>query len=144
MILIISLESNNAEFTKGGYSLPTALIKALGKPIVFWLVENLIKCRPDDLETVLIAFPEDYLPYRLEDLLRKKFPTVPLAFICLRHSTRGALDTVSQALNYFVDVRDQPVVFLESSSHFYSCNVLSKWNRSNQICTFREESGCTE
>lgn len=139
MIIVIPLGGTGERFKDLGYSTPKGLIKALGKSILFWLLDSILENVPDNLETILIPYHQEYQSYRLEDLLRKHYPDVPFVFHCLQSSTRGAVETVSQALESLIDVKDQPVVLMDGDN-WYTCDVLSTWNRTNQICVFLDSS----
>jgi capsule biosynthesis phosphatase len=139
MIICIPLGGTGQRFKECAYTTPKALIKALGKPILFWLLDSILQNRPDDLSTFLIPYHQEYVSYRIEDLLRKHYPQVPFIFHCLKSSTRGAVETVSQSLTSLLHTEDQPLVLMDGDN-FYTCDVLSKWNRLNQICVFHESS----
>ena len=42
MIILIPIGGIGSRFKKNGYNNPKALINVLGKPIIFWLLDNLI------------------------------------------------------------------------------------------------------
>ena len=41
MIILVPLGGSGSRFKKKGYKLPKALINVSGKPIIFWLLDNL-------------------------------------------------------------------------------------------------------
>ena len=109
MIIVVPVGGTGERFKEMGYQTPKALIKALGKPMLFWLLDSVLDNLPEDLEAILIPYSHQYQSYRFEDLIRKRYPHLPFVFHPLHSSTRGAVETVSSAFNSF-DVQDQPVV----------------------------------
>ena len=73
MIVIIPLGGTGERFKKNKYTEPKALIKVLGKPIIFFLLENL---NLELVEYVYIPYNKEYYNYRFEDLLIKNFPLI--------------------------------------------------------------------
>ena len=67
----------------------------MGKPILFWLLDEL-HMRPDDL--IVIAYNTDLERWRMEDRLRKMLGSRCLRIVHLPGPTRGAAETVSIAL----------------------------------------------
>lgn len=73
-------------------------------------------------------------------MLIKKYPKINFIFHELLYDTEGSSETVKIALeNLSLDIEDQPIICLDGDN-FYTCDIISKWNRSNQIFTFRDNS----
>ena len=73
MILLIPLGGIGKRFSDQDYNLPKGLIKALGKPILYYVLENL---NLDDIEFVYIPYNKEYAPFRFESKLIHDFPNI--------------------------------------------------------------------
>jgi capsule biosynthesis phosphatase len=131
MLLLIPLGGIGSRFKKNGYSMPKALIKVFGKPIIFWLLDTLNI--PYDT-IVYIPYNKEYEKYRFESLLRKKYPMITFKFHMLENDTRGAAETINIALSQ-LNIDDQPIVSFDSDN-FYLTDVLSLWNGENSVVCF--------
>lgn len=136
MIVLIPLGGIGVRFSQNGYTSPKALIPVMGKPILFWLLDHLV-IPPDTL--LCIPYNKVYRHYRLEDQLRKTYPQYTFHFHCLEQDTRGAAETIVQALNslHVQDISDQPILCLDGDN-FYTCDILRLWNRANCVFTFQD------
>ena len=131
MIILIPLGGVGLRFSQNGYKQPKALINVMGKPILFWLLDNL-KIPPNTI--VCIPYNKVYAQYRIESLLTKEYPRIRFHFLCLNADTGGAADTIYQCLNE-LPVKDQPVLCLDSDN-FYTCDVIGMWNGENNVFSF--------
>ena len=128
MIVIIPLGGTGERFKKNNYHEPKALIKVLGKPIIFYLLENL---NLDNIDFVYIPYNKEYCEYRFEDLLRKYFPNIKFKFLILENNTEGALHTISLALDN-LSILDTPIISLDGDN-FYNIDIIKKWNGKNKV-----------
>ena len=134
MLILIPLGGIGDRFKKNSYNLPKALINILGKPIIYYLLENLnIK----ENTTIYIPYNMEYNNYRFEDRLIKDFPNLKFKFLCLHKNTDGAADTINIALNNIKDENDQEVICLDGDN-FYSTDIIDEWNGENKIFTFND------
>ena len=78
MIVIIPLGGIGSRFKKNGYDRPKALINVFGKPIIFWLLDNLII---ENNTTVYIPYNKEYLNFRFEDLIIR-ISNISFKFLC--------------------------------------------------------------
>ena len=67
MIILIPLGGTGSRFKENGYSKPKALINALGKPILYWLLDSLDN---KSIDYIYVPYNMEYKKYRLEDQLR--------------------------------------------------------------------------
>ena len=134
MIIIIPLGGIGNRFKINGYNKPKALIKIFGKPILFWLIDNITI--PDDNTIVYIPYNKEYVSYRLEDILQKTYPSINFKFFCLNKNTRGAAETLNISLKN-LNLNDQPIISLDSDN-FYLTDILKLWNRKNSIILFKD------
>ena len=67
MFILIPIGGIGTRFKNNGYSQPKALINVLGKPIVFWLLDNLTLS--NNIDFIFIPYNKEYMEYKFEDLL---------------------------------------------------------------------------
>ena len=135
MIVIIPLGGIGDRFKKNSYNEPKALIKVLGKPIIFYLLENL---NLNNIDFVYIPYNKEYYNFRLEDLLRKNFPNINFKFLKLENNTEGALHTILISLNQ-LNIEDCPVLSLDGDN-FYTTDIINKWNGENKVFVFEDKN----
>ncbi len=92
MILIIPLGGTGERFKKQGYSYPKALVPVDGKPILYWLLDNLISKHL--VEYIYIPYNKEYESFDFENKLKKDYPGTKFKFLCLKENTRGAAETL--------------------------------------------------
>ena len=143
MILLIPLGGIGVRFAQHGYKQPKALIRVMGKPILYWLLDNLpihdtISFRSK--HTVYIPYNKVYEQYRFESMLQKQYPHVHFEFFCLKENTRGAAETIFLSLCYLetnILSKDQPILCLDGDN-FYTYDIVSQWNGENSVFTFHD------
>ena len=131
MIILIPLGGVGLRFSQNGYKQPKALINVMGKPIIYWLLDNL-NIPPNTI--VCIPYNKVYAQYRLEAMLTKEYPQIQFSFLCLNCDTGGAAETVYQCLNELKE-KDQPILCMDSDN-FYTCNVVGMWGGGNSVFSF--------
>ena len=133
MIVLIPLGGIGERFKKNNYTKPKALINVFGKPILYYLLNNL---NLNNIDFVYIPYNKEYSNYRFEDLLIKDYPTINFKFLKLDRNTDGAAETINIALKK-LDIIDQPILCLDGDN-FYTTDVIKLWNGENKIITFRD------
>lgn len=130
LIILIPLGGIGKRFRDNGYNDPKCLIKALNKPILFWLLNCIIEFFKDESD-LLIVIP--YL-YSLDDFnfvqrVKDHYKSLKFHFIRL-HPTKGATDTVHQGLVSLSNMVDQdcPILCVDSDT-FYKTDIFRKWDR---------------
>jgi capsule biosynthesis phosphatase len=139
-IIIIPLGGLGNRFKIAGYDLPKPLINVLGKPIIYWLLENLDL---SDIEYVYIPYNKELKKYRFEDLLQKDFHNIKFKFYCLENHTRGAAETIKIALDNLdlkdnKDNKDNKHVMCIDNDNFFTENITKYWNGENLVYTFKD------
>lgn len=134
-IIIIPLGGLGNRFSNNGYKLPKPLINVLGKPIIFWLLDNL-KFETNDL--ILIHYNNILCNYRFEELLTHNY-NLNFKFIKLQNDTRGACETIKIALENININYDIPIISIDGDN-FYTYDVLKNFNNKNTIYYFNDES----
>ena len=135
MIVLIPLGGLGNRFKDLGYKLPKPLINVMGKPIIFWLLDNLIL---DDIELVYIPYNKELSKFNFEDRLIKRYPKIKFKFFELSKNTRGAAETIHISLNQ-LSQNDQPILCLDGDN-FYMTNIINKWNGENIVFIFNDNS----
>lgn len=135
MIILIPLGGTGERFKQLHYNRPKALVNALGKPILYYLLDSM-KYKKDDI--VYIPYNKEYINYHLESVLRKDYPEINFKFLCLNENTRGAAETINIALKC-LDITDRPIISLDGDN-FYNIDILSKWNRKNEVITIQDNT----
>ena len=121
MNVIIPIGGIGKRFQDDGYFLPKPLIKALGKPVIFWNIENL-KIKEEDI--VYIVYREEFKIFNFESVLRNKFRKINFRFIPIKNDTRGASETVLYALEDMSKEELSEVTAVIDSDNFYGEDVL--------------------
>ena len=131
MIIIIPLGGTGEKFKENGYKRPKALIKIFGKPILYYLLDNL---NISTIQFVCIPYNKEYEKYNFEKQLIYDYPHINFKFIQLIKTTEGAAETIHIALNTFSCI-DCPVLCLDGDN-FYTTDIISLWKGQNKIFTF--------
>lgn len=130
MIVLIPLGGIGNRFKKENYTKPKALIDVLGKPILYYLIENLNK----DIKLLYIPYNKEYDKHDFENLLIHDFPHIQFKFLKLEKNTLGAAHTINIALNQ-LNIQDMPILCLDSDA-FYTIDIIKLWNGENKIFNF--------
>lgn len=136
MIILIPLGGLGERFKKLDYKEPKALIKVFGKPILYYLLDNI---DVTNIDFVYIPYNKEYLKYRFEDTLKKDYPNIKFKFFILEKNTEGAAETIHVALQNYITINDTPILCLDSDN-FYSINIVKLWNGENKIFTFEDNN----
>ncbi len=131
MIIVIPLGGVGIRFKENNYKQPKALINVLGRPILFYLLDNL---EVDSDTIIYIPYNIEYELYNFESLLQNNYPKFNFKFFKLKNNTRGAMETIYLSL-LELNVDDQPILCLDSDN-FYTVDILKQWNKSNQVFVF--------
>lgn len=133
MILIIPLGGIGERFKNNGYRKPKALINIFGKPILFYLLDNLNLSK---IKFICIPYNKEYAEYNFEDILIKSYPNIKFNFIKLKDNTGGAAETLNIALKTF-NCEDSPILCLDGDN-FYTIDIINLWSGKNGIITFED------
>ena len=131
MFIIIPLGGIGERFKSNGYTLPKALINIFGKPILYYLLDNL---NLNHIDFILIPYNKEYSNYRFEDKLQNNYPHIKFIFCKLNDNTNGATQTINIALKQ-LDISDCPCISLDGDN-FFTTDILHLWNGENKIITF--------
>ena len=135
MIIFIPLGGTGERFKKCNYTLPKALILVNNKPIIFYLLDNLCIC--DKIDFVYITYNKDYADYDFEKQITTNYPKIKFKFLKLNNNTKGAAETIKKGLENLTETVDCPILSIDSDN-FYTTDIISKWDKGNQIFTFSD------
>lgn len=138
MIITIPLGGLGTRFKKFGYNLPKPLINVLGKPILYWLLDNL---NFNKIDLLCIPYNQELINFRFEDKLKKDYPNINFLFLPLYKNTEGAAETLFILLKKLeeLNIKDKPILSLDGDN-FYLEDIITKWNGSNSVFCFEDNS----
>ena len=136
MIILIPLGGKGERFKLQGYKIPKALIEVENKPIIFWLLDNIVY---KNIDYIYIPYNIEYNNYNFQELLKLKYPNFNFKFLVINHDTLGAAHTISIALENIKHENDKPILCLDADN-FYTTDIIKCWNGENKIFTFSEYS----
>ena len=117
-------------FKNNGYNLPKPLINVMGKPIIYWLLDNLINY--SKIKHIIIPYNNELDKYNFEDKLKQHYN---FNFIFFKiDSTRGATETIYLTLQKIknLGIEDQSILSMDGDN-FYTCDIINLWDESNRI-----------
>ena len=133
MIIIIPLGGTGERFKQNGYKKPKALINVFGKPILYYLLDNL---NLTNVDLVCIPYNIEYSSYNFESTIIKNYPNIKFIFKELTKNTEGAAETINIGLKTIGDI-DKPVLCLDGDN-FYTIDIVKLWDGKNRIITFED------
>ena len=135
MLILIPLGGLGTRFSKNNYKIPKPLINVMGKPIIYWLLDNL---KISKYDTIIIPYNNELYKYHFENRLTNKYPNYNFIFKRLIRNTDGAAQTILDGLN-ILELNDQPILCLDGDN-FYTQNILSIWKGDNCVFAFEDKS----
>ena len=101
MKILIPLGGIGQRFSDANYTTPKPLIKVLGKPILFWVIDNLNLTDEDEL---YITYNESLDKHNLGNIIKSKYPNIKTKSV---PNTRGAAETIRLAIEHFFKSDDK-------------------------------------
>jgi len=121
-------------FEKENYHLPKPLIPVLGKPMLFWLLDNL---NLSDVNSIIIPYTSVLDDYNFPQRVRDRYQQLNLRFISINHDTRGAADTIRLALGYLEETDLDHNFMLMDCDTFYHQDIVTDYrNNVYKNCIF--------
>jgi capsule biosynthesis phosphatase len=137
MNVIIPMMGVGQRFREVGYLSSKPLIKAHGKEILFWLLDN-IDCNSNN---VVIVHRSDIESERLTERLRSRYHD-KIKTIVLNENTQGAAHTIKLALeNHVFNLNEQFVIC--DSDTFYDKNHINSIPKNKNSIFYFEDTGNT-
>eukprot|EP00927_Polykrikos_kofoidii_P073800 TRINITY_DN69825_c0_g1_i1.p1 TRINITY_DN69825_c0_g1~~TRINITY_DN69825_c0_g1_i1.p1 ORF type:complete len:399 (-),score=60.59 TRINITY_DN69825_c0_g1_i1:358-1476(-) len=123
--VIVPLGGLGTRFQQEGYlTRPKPFVRALGKPMIMWVLENLTLGKNDQL---VIVFDPSFmgLGHLMQEIVGERFPLCK--FVKLSGPTRGAAETVLIGLTALDDViRRRPTMLVDGDT-FYTTDIVGKF-----------------
>jgi capsule biosynthesis phosphatase len=122
MNIIIPIGGIGQRFKDEGYDLPKPLISALGKPMIYHVINSLY-LEPKD--TVHIVYHNHLKEFNFETLIKFYFPKINIKFVSLDYLTKGAAETVLRGLETFTEDELNDNVLLLDCDTFYNDDIIA-------------------
>lgn len=122
MNVIIPLAGIGERFQREGYKDPKPLIPVLGKPILFYVLDN-IQLQPED--KVFLLYNKALKDHTFDEIVQSKYPNIHLIEM---PSTRGAAETIQLGLErIFTEgyTYNKHCVLMDGDT-FYTADVLQR------------------
>ena len=132
--VIVPLAGFGSRFLREGYVRPKPFIRAAGKEIIIWLLENLLFESSDHLVFVFNRNPElgmspENFFIIVEDFFSRKSSPPSVTYAALDKPTLGAAETVLRGIEVLPEERmSLPSVLLDGDT-FYSYDILSEYRQ---------------
>ena len=133
MNIIVPIGGVGKRFTDDNYDLPKPLIRAKGKPVIFWNLDNL-KVDSDDI--IFIVYRKEFEIYNFEDVITNKFRSYNFNFIQIQNDTRGASETVLYAINQMNKKQLNDLTLVVDSDNFYNDDIIESCKKINNNLIF--------
>ena len=148
---MIPLGGIGNRFKENDFKNPKALIEVNGKPIIYWLIDNL---KIMNYDTILIPYNSiEYKKHNFEIKLKNKYPEINFKFYPINRNTRGAVETIKICLDNLInDLLVYPVIGSEKalenndvpilcvdSDNFYLNDIITEWGGEDKIFVFNDQ-----
>jgi capsule biosynthesis phosphatase len=138
MNIILPIGGVGQRFKEENYNLPKPLIKALGKPVILWVLDSL---KTELADTIFIVYRAEFSQHNFTEIIRSHKPNSNLVFIPLYKDTEGASDTVRYALqSEEMKAHLHKETIIVDSDSYTNTDILKKFrgNKQNMIFTFTD------
>lgn len=135
MKIIFPINGKGSRFTEDGFSNPKPLINILGKPMIFWVIENLNLSSQDEIYFICNQVLQNY---DFDSLIRNRFPDLKTSFIFIPHETRGAAETILHGLNKIEEVDDCFMILDCDTIYFDDIVTTYKEHKDDRIFYFED------
>ena len=127
--LIIPMNGLGSRFRDENYYLPKPLINVVGKPMIFWLLDNLDL---DKVNTLIIPYTSVLDDFDFQEKITERYPNLSIKFFPMNYDTRGAAETVYKALeNQDELIMDNNLMLMDCDT-FYFDNIIDRYLKSPQ------------
>jgi len=131
MNIIIPLGGLGERFKKDGYSSPKPLINIFGKPMIFYVIDNLFLKKEDNL---IVIYNKELNNYEFDKILKNKYNNIIL--IELNKQTEGAAETILIGLNNIGKNILNNKCLLFDCDTFYHKNIIETYRNQNENAIF--------
>ena len=134
MNIIVPMMGVGQRFKDSGYTASKPMVKAYGKEILFWLLDEL-DCKNNN---VLLVCRNDSANDRMLERLKSRYhDSVETMF--LQENTEGAAHTVQIALNSGLLDLNEPIAVCDSDTFYSSSHVAKMQSCKNAVFYFLDE-----
>ena len=126
MNIIIPVCGEGKRFSEENYDHPKPLVRALGKQIIFWNLQNIIT---DVNDTIFIIYRKEFEIYNFESLLNNEFPKYNFKYVKVANNTRGAAETVLCAIDIMDDDELERQTLILDSDNIYQKDIVDVTRR---------------
>ena len=134
MNIIIPIGGVGQRFKDEGYDLPKPLISALGKPMIYQVINSLNLTNND---VIYVVYHNHLKEFNFETLIKFYFPKINIKFVSLDYLTKGAAETVLRGLETFTENELKDNVLLLDCDTFYDDDIIDKYeSQSNKNTIF--------
>ena len=113
-------------FRDEGYNLPKPLINVLGKPMIFWLLDNL---NLKNIQTVIIPYTTLLDDFDFQMQLCERYKDINFKFFPMNYNTKGAAETVHIALdNLDSDTLTHEIMLMDCDT-FYFSDIIDQYQQ---------------
>jgi HAD superfamily hydrolase (TIGR01509 family) len=130
MNIIIPIGGKGERFLNCGYSDPKPLINILGKPMIYYVLDNLT-LNNDDKIFIIYYNIEDNI---FKNVLLEKYPFIN--FIKINFQTKGASETIFEGLKQIKFLTKHKKTMLFDCDTFYTQDVISMYRNINENAVF--------
>ena len=125
MNVIIPMGGIGLRFAKEGYRMTKPMVNIVGRPMLFWILDNL-DLLPQD--TLWIALMDEMdANFSVSERVKQQFPKVNVKVVPLKFATRGAAETLFIILRYMNGFElSKRTISLDCDTIYFS-NVLEKF-----------------
>lgn len=124
MNIIIPIGGIGQRFKDEGYDHPKPLVTALGKPMIYHVIDSL---KLETRDIVHIVYHNHLKEFNFESLIKFYFPKYKIRFIVLDYLTKGASETVLRCLEKLTIEELNDNVLIVDCDTFYNDDILSKY-----------------
>jgi capsule biosynthesis phosphatase len=135
MNIIIPLGGIGERFKNNGYTTPKPLINIFGKPMIFYLLDNLHLKKEDNL---IIIYNKELNNYSFDNIIKQKYNNINI--IELNKQTEGAAETILIGLSNITNEMLKNKCVLVDGDTFYNVDILSQYRKeeNNAIVCFKD------
>jgi capsule biosynthesis phosphatase len=138
--IMIPMNGLGSRFRDEDYLFPKPLINILGRPMIFWLLDNLNLA---DIEEIIIPYTSTLDSFKFVDQLKQRYKNVKFRFLSLNYDTRGAAETVLVALESCPDHSLDNRLMIMDCDTFYFDDIVDQYVNSvveNHIFYFEDKN----
>ena len=130
MNIIIPLGGKGERFLTCGYSEPKPLITILGKPMIFYVLDNLQLTDDDKIYIIYYNIEKTFF----ENKINKKYPNIE--FVQLEKQTMGASETILTGLDAIISKISNKKTILLDCDTFYTQDIISMYRNIDSNAVF--------